>query len=74
MVDFALTVSIRRKAFAVVWVLAFVAYGVWLEAHRRDVASLVSFVVALWGPWLAATTVESSTEEREKDPLSRLKW
>jgi hypothetical protein len=66
-------VSIRRKAFAVVWVVAFVAYGVCLEAHRRDVASLVSFFAALWGPSLAATTVESSTEEREEDPLTRLK-
>jgi hypothetical protein len=69
-----LTVSIRRKAFAVVWVVAFIACGVWLEAHRRDVASLICFFAALWGPWVAAATVESHTEEREEDPLSRLKW
>ena len=68
-----LLVSIRRKAFAVVWVIAFVAYGVWLEVHQRDVASLISFLAAVWGPYLAASTVESSTEEREEEPLSRLK-
>ncbi len=67
--------STRRKVFAVVWAVAFVAYGVWLEAHGRDVASLISFFVALFvGPALAGTKVEPSTEEREEDPLSRLKW